>query len=237
MDAIKRNARIAGAWYLLMLVTAPISLLWVPGQLLVRGDAAATAERLRASEWLLRVGIASELLHQAVAVFLVLALFRLFKEVDEHLAWHLVSLGALVSVPIMFLNVLNELAALTLVGGPAFLAGFDQGQLDGLAYLFMRLHGQGISLASVFWGLWLFPFGLLVIRSGFIPRVLGVLLLVAGAAYLASAVATLVLPRLAPAVNQIASILEVAELPIILWLAIWGARPRAAAAAAPGSAA
>ncbi len=88
------------------------------------------------------------------------------------------------------------------------------------------LHDQGITVASVFWGLWLFPFGMLVIRSGFIPRVFGVLLMIAGFAYLVSSFATLVLPRYAPLVSQVALPLELAELPIIFWLLIWGAKTR-----------
>jgi hypothetical protein len=113
------------------------------------------------------------------------------------------------------------------VSGAGFLSVFEKAQLDALAYLFLRLHTQGITVASVFWGLWLFPFGLLVIRSGFIPRIFGVLLIVAGVAYLASAFATIVVPRYAPVVSQVALPLEVAEVPIVLWLAIWGARPGA----------
>ena len=166
------------------------------------GNATATADNIRASEWLLRVGIASELIHQVIAVFLVLALYRLFKPVDEALAKQVVILGALVSVPIMFVNVLNDIAALILVSGAEFLSVFDKPQLDALAYLFLRLHGQGITVASIFWGLWLFPFGMLVIRSGFIPRVFGVLLMIAGVGYLASSFATLVLPRYAPLVRE-----------------------------------
>ena len=103
---------------------------------------------------------------------------------------------------------------------------FDAPQRDALAYLFVRLHTQGITVASVFWGLWLFPFGVLVMRSGFIPRALGVLLMVAGCAYVASAGTSLLLPRYAPVVNQFAIVLEAAELPIIFWLLIWGARPQ-----------
>ena len=164
-------------------------------------------------------------------MFLVLALYRLFKRVDEALARQVVVLGALVSVPIVFVNVLNELAALTLVSDADFLSVFEQPQLDALAYLFMRLHGDGITVASVFWGLWLFPFGMLVIRSGFIPRVFGVLLIIAGVAYLASAFATLVLPRYEPFVSKVAGPLEIAEVPIIFWLLIWGAKTRPADAA------
>lgn len=225
MKSTQQKARSAGFLYLLLALTAPIGLLYVPGRLIVFGDAAATADNIRASGWLLRIGMASELVHQIIVIFLVLALYRLFKEVSETLAIQLVILGALVSVPIMFVNVLNEVAALVLVSGADFLAVFDRPQLDALAYLFLRLHGQGITVTSIFWGLWLFPFGLLVIRSGFIPRVLGVLLMIAGSAYLASSFATLVVPQIAPLVNRVAGLLEIAEVPIIFWLVIWGAKP------------
>jgi hypothetical protein len=224
VSSTKQQARAAGFLYLLLALIAPIGLLYVPGKLIVSGNAAATADNLRASGGLLRLGIASELIHQILGIFLVLALYRLFKAVNETHARQLVILGALVSLPIVFVNVLNEIAALVLVGGEAFLSVFQKPQLDALAYLFLRLHGRGIIVASIFWGLWLFPFGMLVIRSRFIPRVLGFLLWIAGAAYLASSFATLVLPRYAPLVGQIALPLEVAELPIIFWLVIWGAK-------------
>lgn len=224
MNQIKRTARHAGVLYFLLALIAPIGLLYVPGRLIVYGDAIATADNIRTSETLFRIGLASELTHQVIVIYLVLVLYRLFKGVDEALAKQLVVLGALVSVPIMFVNVLNSIAALVLVTRPDFLASFDGSQLDGLAYLFLRVHGKGITVASIFWGLWLFPFGLLVIRSGFIPRVLGWLLMIAGTAYLASAFATLITPTYAAKVSQIALPLEVAELPIVFWLLIWGAR-------------
>ncbi len=226
MRSTKQQARFAGFLYLLLAFIAPIGLLYVPGKLIVFENATATADNLRASEGLFRIGIASELIHQAIAVFLVLALYRLFKPVSETLAKQLVALGALVSVPIMFVNVLNEVGALVLVSGADFLSVFAQPELDALAYLFLRLHSQGFTVASIFWGLWLFPFGMLVIRSGFIPRALGVLLLIAGSAYLVNAFATLVLPRYAPLVERVALPLETAELPIIFWLSIWGAKTR-----------
>lgn len=229
MNETRRHARFAGFLYLLMGVTAPIGLLYVPGKLFVSGDAVATADRLRASESLLRLGIGTELFHQALAVFLVLALFRLFKPVNEHLAWHLVCLGALVSVPIMFMNVLNEIAALAFARGAGFLSVFDPAQRDALAYFFVRLHGQGITLASVFWGLWLFPFGILAARSGFIPRVLGYLMIAAGVGYVASSFAELAAPAASPFVDPVASVLVFGEVPMLFWLAIWGARTKPAA--------
>jgi hypothetical protein len=226
VSSTQQQARVAGFLYLLVALSAPIGLLYVPGKLIVSGNATATADNIRASEWLLRIGIASELIPQIICVFLVLALYRLFKAVNETRAKQMVILGALVSVPIMFVNVLNDIAALVLVSGADFLSVFQKPQLDALAYLFLRLHSQGITVASIFWGLWLFPFGMLVIRSGFIPRVFGVLLMIAGVAYLASSFATLVVPRYEPLVSQVAMPLMVGELPIVFWLLIWGAKTR-----------
>ena len=149
---IKKDARVAGVLYFLIGVIAPVGLLYVPGQLIVSGDAAATADRLRASEWLLRLGVASELAHQIIGIFLLLALYRLFKAVNEYHASLLVILGLLLSLPIVFVNVLNEIAALILAGGAKYLSVFDRPQRDALAYLFLRLHGQGIQVAAIFWG-------------------------------------------------------------------------------------
>lgn len=134
MRSTRQQARFAGFLYLLIALSAPIGLMYVPGKLIVSGNATATADNLRASEGLLRIGIASELFHQVIAVFLVLALYRLFKPVNETLAKQLVILGALVSVPVMFINVLNNVAALILVSGADFLAGFEKPELDALAY-------------------------------------------------------------------------------------------------------
>ena len=161
----------------------------------------------------------------------MLALYRLFKAVNEKYAVLMV-IFSLLGLPIVFVNVLNEIAAIVLVSGADFLSVFEKHQLGALAYLFLRLHGQGISVAAIFWGLWLFPFGILIIRSGFIPRFLGVLLFIAGFAYLADSFTTLVLTRYAPFVGKFAMILMAAELPIMFWLLIWGAKTRASDAPA-----
>ena len=224
MRSTKQQARAAGFLYLLLALSAPFGLLYVPGQLIVSGDAAATADNIRTHDSLLRLGIASELVHQIIAVFLVLALYRLFKAVNETYAKQVVIFGALLSVPIMFVNVLNNVAALILVSGADFLSAFGESQLDAMAYLFVRLHEHGIAVAAIFWGIWLFPFGILVIRSVFIPQVFGYLLMIAGVGYLVSSFTTLVLPMYAPTVSQFVAPLQFGELPIILWLVIWGAK-------------
>src|SRR6266566_8997888 len=223
MNSIKKQARFAGLLYLLASIVGCFGLIYVPGKLIVRGDATATANHIRASETLFRLGIATELFGFTMFIFVVLALYRLFKGVNEKHALAMAIL-LLVSIPISLLNVLNDIAALILVSGADFLSVFDKGQLDALAYLFLRLHGQGFVVAQIFWGLWLFPFGILVIRSGFIPRFLGVLLFVAGSGYLASSFTSLLLPSYASIIDRFTSVLTAGELPIIFWLLIWGAR-------------
>jgi hypothetical protein len=215
-----KSLRIAGLLYFAMALIAPIGLLYVPGKLIVKDNATATIELIRNSESLLRLGIGSELIHQAIAVFLVLALYRLFKPVDENQARLLVVLGALISVPIMFLNVLNEIATLTLISGANFQTSFEKSQLDSLAYFFIRLHEQGINIASIFWGLWLFPFGILIILSGFIPRLLGYLLFLAGFGYIIASFTSLLLPQYETTVGNFAFILELGELPTVFWFFI-----------------
>ena len=223
MNTTKKQARLAGLLYLLASIIGFFCLAYVPGKLIVSGDATATANHIRASETLLRFGIASELVAFTIFIFVVLALYRLFKAVSEKHAVAMATL-LLISIPVSLLNVLNEIAALILVSGAGFLSVFEKGQLDALAYLFLRLHGQGFIVAEIFWGLWLFPFGVLVIRSGFIPRFLGVLLFIAGSGYLASSFTSLLLPSYRHLVDQFAMVLTAGELPIIFWLLIWGAK-------------
>ena len=233
-DTIKKNARVAGLLYLLSGIPAVFSYQYVPGALLVRANAAATAERVTTSEWLLRLGIASELISSILFIFLVLALYRLFKGVDGRLASVMVIL-VLVSIPISFVNVLSEIAALMVLSRADLMSVFEKPQLDALASMFLGLHGQGLVVASIFWGLWLLPLGVLVVRSGFAPRMIGVLLIPAGLAYVTASSTSILLPQLASMVSSLAPILEgLGEVPLLLWLLITGLRrtplPRAEAA-------
>jgi hypothetical protein len=227
----KKTARLAGLLYLLSSLVGAPALLYVPGKLIVEGDAAATADRLRASAGLLRLGIASEIAGFSIFVFVALVLYRLFQPVSEPHALAMMVL-ILISIPITFIGVLPEVAALDLAGGGSGISGslsaLDAHQRDALASLCLHLHAKGYSVAEVFWGLWLFPFGICVIRSGFIPRFLGVLLMIAAFGYLASSASSLVVPRYADLLAPVTK-LTALELPIIFWLLIWGARrPRAA---------
>jgi len=225
MNTTKKQARVAGFLYLLASITGALGLIYVPSTLIVSGDATATASRIRASETLFRLGVASELIGFIIFIFVVLALYRLFKGVNEKHALAMAIL-LLVSIPLSLLNVLNDIAALILLSGADFLSVFETHQLDALAYVFVRLHGQGFVVAQIFWGLWLFPFGILVIRSGFIPRLLGYLLFIAGFGNVASAFDWLLLPSYASMsiIDRFTGVLTAAELPIIFWLLIWGAK-------------
>ncbi len=223
MNAIKKQAHVAGVLYVLASITAVFAWVYVNGKIFVRDDATATANNIRVSETLLRLGIASELIGSIIFIFVVLALYRLFKAVSEKHAMAMAIL-LLISTPISLLAVLGELAALIVAGGANFLSTFDQHQLDSLSYLFFRLHGQALVVAQIFWGLWLFPFGVLVVRSHFIPRFLGYLLWIAAFGYIANSAAALLMPAYRQAVAQFADPLQMAELPIIFWLLIWGAK-------------
>ena len=222
MNSTKKAARVAGSLYLLASIPGVFSLLYIPSHFIVSGDAAATASRIASSEFVFRLGIVAELTGFIGFIFVVRALYRLLCGVNKAHASLMLTL-MLVSIPISLLNVLNETAALTLLRGANFLSVFDKPQREALALLFLHLHFDGFSVAQVFWGLWLIPFGLLVYKSGFLPRILGVLLIIACFGYLAnSLVAFGVLPS--GAVSWIVGQLTICEVPIILWLLIMGAK-------------
>ena len=233
MEDIRRRARIAGLLYLVSCPPALISLVYVPRKLILPNNAAATSMNLLEHETLFRIGMVGELVAAVAFLFVVRALYRLFENVDRRQASLMVTLFAL-SVPISCWNVVNEVAALRLFKAADFVAVFAKPQRDALAMLFLRLHGYGLGAAAIFWGLWLFPFGILVIKSGFAPRVFGILLLVNGFAYPITTVTSLVLPAYLPLVSRVALVAETGELWIMLWL-LFGAvrRPPAGAVAAP----
>src|SRR5713226_1252143 len=193
MHPTDKAARVAGAVYLSLVVTAPFSLIDIPRTLIVRGNATATANNILAHETLFRLGFVADLISSVIFIFLVLALYRLLSGVNKTHASLMVAL-ALVSAAVGFMNVLSNIAALTLLRGGDFLAVFNKGQLDALGMLFLRLHRQGNVINAIFWGLWLFPFGVLVMRSRFLPRLLGVLLIVNCFGYLAASLTWLLLP-------------------------------------------
>jgi hypothetical protein len=227
MSSTHNPGRVAGFLYLLLVVFAPFRLIYIPSKLFVHGNATATANNIAAHEVLFRLGIVSDLFCGTILIFLVLALYRLFKEVDHNQAVLMVILGGVMPATIDFLNVVNDAAALMLVRGPDFLSVFEKPQRDALAMLFFRLHHQEVAAAEVLWGLWLVPLAILVYRSRFLPRFLGVWLIINGFAYLAMSFTGLLLPLYEDMVSNIAFPALLGEMAFMLWLLIKGARPLA----------
>jgi Domain of unknown function (DUF4386) len=229
MNSTRKAARVAGLLYFLISLLGVFCLLYIPAHFIVPRDAAATADKILASEFLFRLGIVDEIFAFTGFIFVVGALYRLLQGVNKTHAWLMVTL-MLVSIPISVVNVLNEIAALLLFRGANFLSVFDKPQRDALAMFFLNLHSYGFDVAQVFWGLWLIPLGLLVFRSGFLPRILGVLLIVACFGYLANSFVDFgVLPH---GFSRVLGQLPICELPVILWLLVVGAKDQPLSVAA-----
>ncbi|MEO3690510.1 DUF4386 domain-containing protein [Roseateles paludis] len=218
-----RTGRQASLLYALLAISAPIGLMVVPAQLYDAADAALTASRIADRSWLLRLGVASELFHQAVQAYLMLVLYDFFKPVSAPLARQMTVLG-LVSIPITFLNVLNEVAALTLVSGADFLAAFSKPQLDAAALLCMRLHADGLQVAAVFWGLWLFPLAMLLWRLGRARKLVAALVATAGVGYVVGATAALALPQFEPQLRGWVQLMVMGEMAVIVWFVAFSLR-------------
>jgi len=237
MSSAKNPGRFAGLLYLLASIVGFFAMGYVPRKLFVHGDATATANNIAASETLFRLGIAGELIGMTAFIFVALALYDLLKGVNRRRASLMVTL-IVVSIPIALLNELNSIAALVLVRGGEFLSIFEKPQRDALAMLFLNLHHHGIVVAEIFWGLWLFPLGLLVYRSQFLPRFLGVWLIFAGLAWVVLSLTGILLPQYQNKVDSYSQPAFLGEIAFMLWLVIKGARPPAPAAAsaspAPG---
>lgn len=216
-------ARQAGLLYLPTVVLAPFTLLYIPSTLFVRGDATATANNIAAHETLFRLGIVTDLFSAVLWLFIILALYRLLKGVDETYAVVMAVLGGVMVTLVNFVVSLNNVAALILVRGADFLSVFDKPQRDALAMLFLRIHSQGVLAAELFWGLWLFPLAILVYRSRFLPRLLGVWLGLNGLGYLAMSFTGLLLPQYGEIVSKIATPALFGELALMLWLVVKGA--------------
>ena len=217
------QARRAGLLYLAAGLAAPFALLYVPRAILVSGNPTATADRIRAARWVVELGIAGELVNCSLIVLALLALYRLFRGVSQSLAVTMVVLF-LVAVPLQLANLLTSIAALMVTSGTPTLAAFSKEQLDALAYTLVRLHAQGINLTQIYWGLWLVPYGLVVWRSRFIPAWLGMPLILAGVAYVASSLSSLFFPESARVLSPVLLALAGGEIPILVWLIGWGAR-------------
>ena len=232
MISTHNPGRVAGFVYLLLVIFGPFRLMYIPSTLFVRGNATATASNIAAHEWLFRFGIVANVGCAITLIFLVIALYRLLKGVDQTLAVLMVILGGLLPATLDFVFVMNDAAALILVRGADFLSVFDKAQRDAQAMLVLCEQDQGTIAADMLWGLWLWPLAILVYRSRFLPRILGVWLFINGFAYLTCSLIGLLLPQYYATVFNVSSPVFLGEVAFVLWLVIKGARPRPLDAAA-----
>jgi hypothetical protein len=231
MSSTRNPGRVAGLWYLLLCVIGPLRLIYIPTKLFVHGNAAATANNIAAHEWLFRLGVAADLTGAVILVFLTLAFYRLFKGVDQYLAVLVVIFGGVMPALIYFVGVVDDFGALTVVRGADFLSVFDKPQRDALAMLFLRLRDHQNTAAEILWGLWLLPLAVLVYRSRFLPRFLGVWLVINGFAYVVLSFTGILLPEYQNKVFIYCQPAFFAEIALMLWLVIKGAKPPALDAA------
>lgn len=224
MASMRNPGRVAGWLYVLMSIVGFFAMGYVPDKLIVRGNAAATAGNIAAHEMLFRLGIASQLVGEAGFILVALALYHLLNDVNHRHAVAMVVL-IVVSIPITIVNELNFIAALLLVPGADFLSIVAKPQREALAMVFISLHGRGLVLAELFWGLWLFPLAALVYRSRFLPRFLGVWLALAGFAWVVQSLTGVLLPQYQSRVNTYSQPAVFGEIAFMLWLVIRGARP------------
>jgi Domain of unknown function (DUF4386) len=235
-SSTRNPGRVAGFWYLLLVVIGPLRLMYIPSKLFVHENATATANNIAAHEWLFRSGMVADLVGAVILIFLVLAFYRLFKGVDHYLAAQVVIFGGVMPALLYLVNVVSDAGALMVVRGAGFLSVFDKPQRDALVMLFLHLHDHQNTAAEILWGVWLFPLGFLVYRSRFLPRFLGVWLVIAGCGWLMLCFTGFLLPQYENKAFVISQPATFGELALMLWLVIKGATPPALDSAASLSA-
>jgi Domain of unknown function (DUF4386) len=226
---IRRIARRTGLLYFVAAMLASLGYFYFRPRFVVSGDAAATARNILANEQLYRVGILIDVVGQILFIVVVLSLYRLFEEVDRPQARLMVALIG-TSIAAQFAGFALNVAPLMLLSGEGSLSAFNGPQLEALAYAALTLNEKLVELLTSIWGLWLFPFAALTMKSGFLPKFLGVLLILSGVAYVVSCVTAIVFPAGVDTVAKLTFPFFFGELIVILWLAFIGAKPRTAEA-------
>jgi len=220
--SLKKTARLAGLLYLIWIITGLYSMFYIPSQINMRGDAVTAAQDILSNEFLFRTGIMNGLISSTIWVFMVLIFYRLFKSVNERQAKLLVAL-VIVQIPTGFIVEAFNITSLMILKDD-ILKTFEPGQRQELAMLFLKINDYVVSTLVLFWGLWLFPLGILVYRSGFLPRFLGVWLIINGFALLVLSFTGVLLPQYKDMVFKIAFPAMLGEVAFMLWLLIRGAK-------------
>jgi hypothetical protein len=220
MGTNKKTARLAGFLWLLMFIFGPIAQI-VRSKIFVNGDMEATANNIIANESLFRLGFASDLIMMVIFLLLPLVLYKLLHKVDKSLSILMV-IFVMVSVPINMLNLLNEFASLNVLSGAEYLSVLAAEQIRAQAMLYYDLYLHGYEIANVFFALWLVPLGMLVYKSGFFPKILGILLVTGGCGLFLEVFIHFLLPGAAILNSALLIPQTVAEFAFLLWALIRG---------------
>jgi hypothetical protein len=206
--------------YLVVAVLGGFAQLFVRDRLLDLGDPAATAANIRESAALFRAGFAADLVQATFFLFTAMALYLLLRHVNELVARAMVVFVA-VSVAIMCLNLLNQFVALRIATADGYASAF--GGSNELTGLFAGMHHDGYLIAQIFFGLWLAPLGYLVVKSGWFPKALGVLLVAGCFGYLADTFVQLFAPSVADGIEAfVLAPAAIGELAFVGWLLVKG---------------
>lgn len=223
ITSLKTAARQTGFLYFFFALAAIYNFMYVQPKIMVAGDMAATAKNMLANELLFRSGMAVAIMAHTLILLVVLFLYRLLKQVNNHQARIMVGL-VMVGIPIAFLATVLEIAALSIIKGN-LLTTLEARESQDLAFMLMRIGSYISQLVSLYWGLWLIPLGFLVYKSGFIPWLPGVLLIINGAGYMINSFAFILFPESQAIISKfIFPTYLVAEIPFILWLMIVGVK-------------
>ena len=222
MNSIQRTARLAGALYLIITAAAIVAHFYVPSHIIVPGDAAATAGNIMSNTTLFRVGgIGSELIILLSEIVLSVVLYVLFRPVHKTLSL-LAAVSRLAMTTIHGINLINYFFVILLLSGTSYLAGFEADQLNALVMLFLDAHSYGFTIGIAFLTLHVFILGYLIYRSGYFPRILGILFVVAGLGYLIDSFALLLSSTYGTTPAFLALPIALAEVAFPLWLLIKG---------------
>lgn len=223
----KKTARISGILYFVMVLTGIFSLAYVPKNLFVWDNASLTFKNIASSQMLFRLSIMSSVICYTAFTFLPIALYKLLKPVNEFHARLMVIL-AMVSVPISFVNLQNKLSILSLIGKDSYLNVYSTEQLQSQVMFYLNQYDHGILLVSIFWGLWLLPFGYLVYKSGFLPKILGLLLMLGCFGYLINFTGNMLVENYSTiGISKFVSLpASIGEIGTCLWLLILGVRQK-----------
>jgi len=225
MNSTRQTARLAGLLYLLAAVTGGFGLFYVRSNVIVQGDAAATAGNIVASEFLFRAAIVSNLCSQVFMLFFGLTMFRLLKEAHKALATVFLA-SIMLTVAVAVVNALNNFGALLVLSRADYLKAFTPEQLNAMAMIFLRLNNSGQGLLEIFWTPLYFSFGLLIVKSRLLPKILGILLMVMGVGYAINVLEKFLIPQFYPLLfTRLAmSLGALGGIPTMLWLLIKGAK-------------